>query len=109
MFPPGNNGVISPHFYGIYTDDLIKILRNCRIGCHLIELFLACIFYADDLALMAPLRSTMQLLIDICVDYADRFCLSFNFKKTKAIVFGKRKGSPICLRIKAKVSREKVQ
>ena len=49
---------------------------------------------------MAPLRSTMQLLIDICVDYADRFCLSFNFKKTKTIVFGKRKGTPICLRIK---------
>ena len=56
--------VISPHYYGIYTDDLIKILRNCRLGCHLIELFLACInciFYADDLALMAPLRSTMQI------------------------------------------------
>ena len=48
---------------------------------------------------MAPLRFTMQLLIDICYKYATRFCLSFNFKKTKTIVFGKTNRNPIPLRI----------
>ena len=93
-------GVISPHFYGIYIDDLIKILRKRGIGCHLIRLFIACLFYADDLALIAPLRSTMQILIDICVNYAEEFCLTFNFKKTKTIIFGQRKTNPINLQIK---------
>ena len=92
-------GVISPHFYGIYVNDLIIILRNRKLGCHLVGICIACIFYADDLALMAPLRSTMQLLIDICHEYASEFCLSFNFKKTKTILFGKQKRNPIPLKI----------
>ena len=53
-------GVISPHFYGIYIEDLIVILRHRKIGCHLIGICIACILYADDSALMASLRSTMQ-------------------------------------------------
>ena len=96
-------GVISPHFYGIYIDDLAKILRKRKIGCHLIGVFVACLIYADDLALMAPLRSAMQLLIDMCVDYANQFCLLFNFKKTKAIVFGRRKSSPCPLQIQERI------
>ena len=58
-------GVISPHFYGVYVNDLIKILRRAGLGCHLIHLFVACIMYADDIALLAPLRSVMQSMIDI--------------------------------------------
>ena len=95
-------GVISPHFYGVYVDALIKILRKCGIGCYLFELFLACLMYADDLALIAPLRSTMQHLIDICAEYADAFCLTFNFKKTKGLLFGGRKSTPCNLTIRGK-------
>ena len=64
-------------------------------------IFLACIIYADDQALLAPLRSVMQGLIDICVAYGKRHCLTFNLKKTKCIVFSKlrKKVQPIPLKL----------
>ena len=45
-------GVISAKFFSIYIDDLIDILMKNGIGCHLIDLFLGCILFADDLTLL---------------------------------------------------------
>ena len=45
--------------------------------------------FADDLVLLAPTRSAMQKLINICESFCSEHCLSFNAKKTKAMVFGK--------------------
>jgi len=67
-------GILSPKIFALYVDDLILILRRAHIGCHLLNLFLSCIFYADDLALLSPTRSSMQCLVDICVEYGDMFC-----------------------------------
>ena len=94
-------GVLSPHFFAVYIDELIKILRSKNIGCHILKMFVACIFYADDLTLISPTRSVMQTLIDACVIYGETHCLSFNFKKTKTIIFGKNPHnvSPIPLTI----------
>ena len=64
-------------------------LRDSGLGCHLLSIFMACIMYADDLCLLSPTRSAMQKLITICVEYCDEFCLSFNVKKSKTLVFGK--------------------
>ena len=57
----------------------------------MIGMFLACLLYADDLCLLAPSRGAMQILLTICEDYCDEFCLSFNVKKSKALIFGKTK------------------
>ena len=73
----------------IYLDDLISLLQNSGCGCHIIDLFLAAILYADDLALLAPTRSSLQKLIDICTEYGDYWCIEYNFKKTKVVTFGK--------------------
>jgi len=80
-------GILSPLIFNIYVDDLIVILRNSHVGCYLADLFLACIFYADDLALLSPTREAMQVLLDLTTEYGNQFCISFSFKKTKMIVF----------------------
>ena len=49
-------GISSPGFFAIYIDEMIKMLRRIGIGCHVINTFLACILFADDLALLAPTR-----------------------------------------------------
>ena len=72
----------------IYLDDLIILLRNSGFGCHIIDLFVAAILYADNLALVAPTRSSLQGLIDICTEYGDFWCVDYNFKKTKVVAFG---------------------
>ena len=84
-------GVISPRIFTMYMDDLIILLRKRGIGCHIIELFIACIFYADDLCLLSPTRGAMQEMLDLCHDYCREYCLNFNVKKSKALFFGKKK------------------
>ena len=64
-------------------------MKLWTIGCHIINLFVACLFYADDLCLIAPTRSSMQEMLTICQEYCSEFCLTFNVKKSKVLYFGK--------------------
>lgn len=82
-------GILSPDFFSVYIDDLIKRLRNKRIGCHIVRLFIACILFADDMTLLAPTRGSMQQMLNECAKYCLEFCLKFNVEKTKIMVFGK--------------------
>ena len=76
-------GINSPDFFSLYMDDLVKILRSKKIGCHMYLLFVAAILFADDICLIAPSRSTLQNLIDTCSSYCRRFCLNFNPKSQR--------------------------
>ena len=59
------------------------------IGCHVIEIFIACLLFADDMSIIAPTREALQKMIDVCAKYCSRYCLKFNVAKTKVMVFGK--------------------
>ena len=83
-------GILSPRLFTIYVDDLISTLRDSKIGCHLVDLFIAAIMYADDLALLAPTRSSLQKLLDICYTYGAEWCISYNPTKTAVMVFGQK-------------------
>ena len=84
-------GILSPSLFGMYVDDLISILRKSHVGCYLLNEFVGGLFYADDLALICPSREAMQKLLNLTIQYGDRFCISFSFKKTKTLIFGKSK------------------
>ena len=75
-------GVLSAKFWAVYMDELIKELRKKKIGCHIIETFIACVLYADDVCLLAPTRKAMQILLDTCSEYAHMWCIKYNSKKT---------------------------
>ena len=87
-------GVLSPHLFSIYIDDLIVKLRSLKNGCHIADVFLACLVYADDIVLLAPCRSAMQLLLNTCEDYGFSWCLTYNPSKTKVMIFGKGSNTP---------------
>ena len=87
-------GVLSPHLFAIYMDDLIADLRKLKHGCFISNLFLACIVYADDICLLAPCRSALQSLLDACESYADKWCLTYNPSKSKIMSFGTQQISP---------------
>ena len=82
-------GILSPDFFAVYINDLIIILKKMGIGCHMINFFIACILFADDMSLIAPTREALQRMIDVCAAYCARYCLKFNVAKTKIMVFGK--------------------
>ena len=44
-------GILSPVFYCIYIDELVDILMNLKVGCHLKNIFLSILLYADDMAI----------------------------------------------------------
>ena len=76
-------GILSPNFFAMYMHDLIEILKACGFGCLVIQLCIACLFFADDLVLCSPSRFGLQQLLNICAAYCKKFCLDFNVKKYK--------------------------
>ena len=82
-------GITSPKFFAIYVDDLISLLRRSGYGCYIIRMFVGCILFADDMALIAPSRSALQKMIDICCAFCSSYCLRFNSKKSKVMTFGR--------------------
>jgi hypothetical protein len=82
-------GVLSPRIFAIYIDDFILELRGSNLGCYIIEMFVAAILYADDLALLASTRSSLQGLLDICESYGIEWCISYNSLKTKVMIVWK--------------------
>ena len=81
-------GISSPKFFSIYINDLIVHLRKLGLGCHIIHTFIACILFADDLVLLAPMRGALQRMIDATQLFCQKYCLQFNVKKSKIMVFG---------------------
>ena len=59
VVPLGTNqgGIISPKLFSLYIDDIAKILRNQGVGCHFLKLFIGCILFADDMALLVASQS----------------------------------------------------
>jgi hypothetical protein len=80
-------GVLSPHLFNVYMEELSENLSESSIGCHMKSTCLNHMFFADDSILMAPTIESLQSLIDICVDYAKRFDILYNDTKSCCSVF----------------------
>ena len=82
-------GVLSPDLYCLYVDDLIGILKSLNVGCYVKGIFAAAIFYADDMAVIAPSVGGLQKLLNACATYCSDWDIKLNSSKTKNIFFGK--------------------
>ena len=89
---------MSPLLFNLYTECLISRIVNSGIGCHIGKTSAAILMYADDIALLAPSRGSMQQLLNICNQFGNEFKLSFNAQKSECIVFG-GKTTPIDLKL----------
>ena len=105
-FPVSNGvrqgAVSSPILFSVYINDLLVILREAGIGCHVGSFFVGCLGYADDLLLLSASRSGLQSMVNTCQKFTKKKNLKFSTNpdaaksKTKRIVFSK-KGSEECL------------
>ena len=84
-------GINSPDFFSCYFDGLVQLLRKSQIGCHMYKLYLGIILFADDICLLAPTRSALQSLINMSASYCHKQGLNFNPRKSKVLVFSKKK------------------
>ena len=81
-------GVLSPVLFSIYIDELLLRLRNANIGCYIGNIFMGALAYADDVALLAPTVSSMNLLLSICQQFSTDFNVQFNSNKSRLLMFG---------------------
>ena len=79
-------GILSPFLFTLYVDDLSHKLNNAKVGCHINNVCINHLFYADDLCIMAPSPVGLQLLIDIGASYGFENDILFNRSKSVCIV-----------------------
>ncbi len=76
-------GVLSPILFSIYMDELLLRLKKSGIGCHIGNVFVAALAYADDVTLICPTLESLKMIIKICEDYASEYNVAFNGNKGK--------------------------
>ena len=67
MMPISNGtrqgAILSPLFWSIYADPMLRRLRELGLGAHVAGLFMGAVCYADDVLLIAPTRNAMQRML----------------------------------------------
>ena len=58
--------VLSPALWCVYLDNLIQKLRNLKLGAHVAGVWMGATAYADDLLLLAPVRSVLAEMVRVC-------------------------------------------
>ena len=79
-------GVISPIFFCVYMDGLISELIASGVGCWMGSVYAGAPAYADDFKLLAPSILALNIMLDICIKYAEKYDVIFN-DKSQLIVF----------------------
>ena len=59
-------GILSGLCFNIYVSPLINKFRDSVSGCRLLNAFLGCIVYADDILLLSASFSKLQEMLNIC-------------------------------------------
>ena len=62
--------IASPDLWSVYLDPLIESLRDLGVWCHVGELFMGVLAYADDLVLLAPNRAAVEQMLEMCESWA---------------------------------------
>ncbi|KAA5589313.1 hypothetical protein F3G61_31360, partial [Pseudomonas aeruginosa] len=69
---------------------LIEELSSTHVGCHIDEICLNNISYADDMVLLSASACGLSKLLSICKRYALSHGLVYNTKKSECMVFQAR-------------------
>lgn len=85
-------GLTSPDLFNLYVNDLIGKLRGTRIGCHLGNVSVNNLSYADDMVLLSPSVKGLKKLLSVCEQYAVAHGLKYNVAKTEMMVFRSGRG-----------------
>jgi len=82
------DGILSPVLFNIYVDSLILGLKFSGLGCHIQNLYVECLAYADDVLLLFGSVCLLQKMLNICSDCADELNVRSNVKKSCLLNIG---------------------
>lgn len=83
-------GILSPWLFLVYINDLISGLENKCWGVFLYHTFYGAPMFADDLTVLSRLKTGLDRLLSCLHDYATKWRIVFNIKKTVILVFGEK-------------------
>ena len=75
-------GKLSPYLFNYFIDELIQSNNSLNVGAQIGGINLSTVGYCDDLALLSPLASHMQLLLNNVAQYAVKWKMEFNPQKS---------------------------
>ena len=81
------NCILSQKLYSVYVDDLSDYLVMSQIGCHIDNVCVNHVMYADDICLMTHSPAALQKLINICFDFSIQNDLSFDSTRFFCMLF----------------------
>jgi len=77
---------LSPVLFCVYFDELLCKLSGAGYGCHIGDIFVGVLAYADDVVLLAPSPSAMRNKLALCDEFANEYSVAFNANKSKCLV-----------------------
>ena len=83
-------GVLSPHLFAIYIDDVINKVAKSNSSCFKRFTCISIFVYADDIILLSPSVSFLQELISLVEEGLTLLDMRINAKKSNCIRFGPR-------------------
>ena len=75
-------GVLSPHLFNFYIDELIKVCASLNIGCRIGDINTSIVGYCDDIVLLSPTLNNLQILLDKCGEFGRKWRINFNPDKS---------------------------
>lgn len=80
-------GLSSPRLFNLYINALIAELSSRHVGCHIDDVCVNNLSYADDMVLLSASVCGIRKLLGICESYANSHGLIYNVQKSKYVVF----------------------
>jgi len=87
-------GVLSPFLFAIFMDNVIAKVIATHLGCYIGNVCVSIFVYADDILLIAPSVTGLQMLLNACEDELSKLDMVVNVKKSMCIRFGPRFSAP---------------
>ena len=84
-----NKGFSVTYIVCVYLYELLLRLKCSGLGCHVGNVSVPVVSYADDISLTAPTVSSLKCMLNIIKYYGQEYCVRVNPHKSKLIVLGK--------------------
>jgi len=81
--------VLSPILFCIYINELAKHFKECNMGVNICDVQIGCLFWADDVVLIANDERELQKMLDVATSFSRIWRLGFNYEKSKVVICGK--------------------
>ena len=75
-------GQLLPLLYNVHTDELNNPPSSENQACYVANCCVNNLSYADDMVMLAPTLSALQMLLDICSNFAEPHNIVYNTTKT---------------------------